>query len=99
MTLTDATAAPASTIERAARSVPGVQGVHNIRTRGGEGLTWVDLHIQVAPQMRVDRAHDIASEVAASVEGAIGEPSDVTVHIEPADEEHLKPERGYQPGS
>ncbi|MBX6343001.1 MAG: cation diffusion facilitator family transporter, partial [Thermomicrobiaceae bacterium] len=99
LSLTDTAVAEPADIARAARSVPGVEGVHNIRTRGADGLVWVDLHIQVDPNLRVDRAHDIASDVAARVEEEIGEPSDVTVHVEPARPEHLRPERGYRPQS
>lgn len=97
LTLSDVAAAPASEIERAARSILGVEGVHNIRTRDGEGVIWVDLHIQVDPELRVDRAHDIASAVAARVEQELNAPADVTVHVEPADTMHLRPERGHNP--
>jgi cation diffusion facilitator family transporter len=97
LSLSDVAVHSADDIGRAARDVAGVQGVHNIRTRGGEGITWVDLHIQVDASMAVDDAHQISSRVAASVENEIGEPADVTVHIEPATDEHLRPERNYQP--
>jgi cation diffusion facilitator family transporter len=99
LVLTDATAVQHERIERAVRGVAGVRGAHNIRSRGGEGNVWVDLHIQVDPSMPVDRAHEIASEVAERVEAEIGDPADVTVHVEPADERHLREERGYLPGS
>lgn len=97
LTLSDVAAAPVEAIERAARTVPGVRGVHNIRTRGGEGLIWVDLHIQVDPNLRVEQAHEIASAVAARVEEELGQPADVTVQIEPATSRHLRPTRGYHP--
>jgi cation diffusion facilitator family transporter len=97
LSLSDVAVASTDLIERAARTVAGVRGIHNIRTRGGEGMNWVDLHIQVDPEMHVDQAHEIASEVAAHIEREIGETSDVTVHIEPADPSHLRPERGYNP--
>ncbi len=99
LSLSDVAVASTEEIEQAARGVPGVQGVHNIRTRGAEGLIWVDLHIQVDPEMHVDQAHDIASEVAERVEREVGQTADVTVHIEPADPVHLRPERGYRPES
>lgn len=97
LTLSDVAVVSVRRIDQAARSVPGVRGAHNIRSRGGDGLIWVDLHIQVDPNLRVDRAHDIASDVAERVEAEVGEPADVTVHIEPADPEHLRPSRGYRP--
>lgn len=95
--LSDVAIHSAEDIDRVARRVAGVEGVHNIRTRGGEGMTWVDMHIQVDPGMAVDDAHEISSSVAARVEEEVGEPADVTVHIEPATERHLRPERNYQP--
>jgi cation diffusion facilitator family transporter len=97
LSLSDVAVAPAEQIERAARGVTGVRGIHNIRTRGGEGIIWVDLHIQVDPEMHVEQAHEIASAVAARIEQEIGATSDVTVHIEPADPTHLGPDRGYNP--
>ncbi len=97
LSLSDVAVASTQSIEEAARSVVGVRGVHNIRTRGAEGMIWVDLHIQVDPDMHVDEAHEIASQVAERVERQIGLTSDVTVHIEPADALHLRPERNYRP--
>ncbi len=97
LALSDAALASIPDIEAAARAAPGVRGVHNVRTRGGEGQTWVDLHIQVAAQLPVERAHAIASDVAARVEERIGEPADVTVHVEPDSPEHLRAARGYTP--
>ncbi|HYI16756.1 MAG TPA: cation diffusion facilitator family transporter [Thermomicrobiales bacterium] len=97
LVLTDAVVAEAGEIADVVRSVPGVQGTHNIRTRGAEGYVWVDLHVQVDPGLPVTDAHDIASAVARRIEDQIGDPADVTVHIEPADERHLRSERGHDP--
>ena len=97
LVLTDAVAAEADVIADVVRSVPGVRGTHNIRTRGAEGYVWVDLHVQVDPGLPVTDAHDIASAVARRIEDQIGDPADVTVHIEPADEQHLRAERGHDP--
>lgn len=96
LTLSDTAVVPVEVIERAVLEVSGVQGVHNVRTRGGDGLVWVDLHIQVDPDLSVRAAHDIASTVARVVEEAIGQPADVTVHVEPALPEHLRATRGYR---
>jgi divalent metal cation (Fe/Co/Zn/Cd) transporter len=41
-------------------------------------------------------AHEIASEVARTVEQTIGQAADVTVHVEPALPEHLRVTRGYR---
>lgn len=95
LSLSDVAVREPGDIEQVVLSVPGVQGTHNIRSRGTDGRVWVDLHIQVDPDMNVDRAHDIASNVARRVEDEFDRPADVTVHIEPADEHHLSSERGY----
>lgn len=97
LVLTDAVAAEADQIADVVRSVPGVRGTHNIRTRGAEGYVWVDLHIQVDPRLPVTDAHDIASAVAQRVEDELGSLADVTIHIEPADERHLRGQRGHDP--
>ncbi len=95
--LSDAAAAVPEQIAATVLAIPGVRGTHNIRSRGGEGWTWVDLHIQVDPAMTVDASHAIASVVARRVEEELGQPADVTVHVEPADEVHLGEERGHDP--
>lgn len=97
LVLSDAAVEEPEAIARVVRGVPGVEGTHNIRSRGGEGRVWIDLHIQVDSGLPVTRAHDIASEVARVVEDKIGDPADVTVHIEPADGSHLRERRGYDP--
>lgn len=97
LTLSDVAVVSADDVDQAARDVPGVRGVHNIRSRGGEGAVWIDMHIQVDPSLSVDRAHEIASAVAEQVEQKVGRPADVTVHVEPAHPEHLRSQRGHHP--
>lgn len=95
LSLSDVAVRDSGEIEQVVLGVPGVKGTHNIRSRGAEGRVWVDLHIQVDPQLNVDRAHDIASDVARRVEDELSRPADVTVHVEPADEHHLRGRRGH----
>lgn len=97
LSLSDVAVREPAEIKRVVLATPGVRGAHNIRSRGAEGRVWVDLHIQVDPEMNVDRAHDIASDVARRVEDEFSRPADVTVHVEPADEHHLRGQRGYTP--
>lgn len=98
LVLTDATTIDTGRIEQVVLAVDGVRGTHNIRSRTGEGQVWVDLHIQVDPTLDVERAHGIASRVAAQVEAELDDPADVTVHVEPANARHLRDVRGYDPG-
>lgn len=80
-------------IERLAMGVEGVEGCHRIRSRGPEDDIHVDLHIHVAPEMPVDRAHAIAHEVQKRVVREIPGVQDVVVHVEPRGpkpEEHMQ---------
>jgi cation diffusion facilitator family transporter len=94
--LSDSAVENADRIRAAAVAVEGVQGAHAIRSRGGGSRYWVDLHIQVDPQLTVDTGHEIASEVAQAVEIRLGRPADVTVHVEPATDHHLNDIRDYE---
>jgi len=70
-------------IERLVMGVEGVESCHRIRSRGPEDDIHVDLHIHVAPETPVDRAHAIAHEVQEKVEKKISGVQDVVVHVEP----------------
>lgn len=96
LTLTDTAVETPAEIREAVLAVDGVRGAHAIRSRGGEGLVWVDLHIQVDPSLSVEEGHEIASQVAETVEDQFGRPADVTVHVEPATSHHLQQTRRYE---
>jgi cation diffusion facilitator family transporter len=96
LTLSDSAIEDAARIRQVALAVPGVKGVHAVRSRGDGALAWVDLHIQVDPGLSVASGHEIASEVAEAVEERLGRPVDVTVHVEPATDYHLGNVRDYE---
>lgn len=66
-------------------TVKGVKECHKIRTRGRPDDIWIDLHVQVDPDMHIDHAHKICYEVEEVIKKKIPEASDVLVHIEPRD--------------
>ncbi|MGB5932494.1 MAG: cation-efflux pump [Anaerolineae bacterium] len=70
-------------IERLVMGVEGVESCHRIRSRGPEDDIHIDLHIHVAPETLVDRAHAIAHEVQQKVVKEIPGAQDVVVHVEP----------------
>lgn len=83
--LMDAKADPA--VERQVRALGmAVDGVGNIEKclirKAGHHL-FVDIHVQVDPQMTVVRAHDIAHQVKDDIKAAMPQVRDVLVHIEP----------------
>ena len=44
---------------------------------------YVDMHVEVDPQMTVSRSHEIAHDVKDKIRGAMPAVSDVLVHVEP----------------
>jgi cation diffusion facilitator family transporter len=64
--------------------VPGVLSCRDVRSRGMEGTVYVDLKIEVAPEMSTARAHELADAVEAELQRAFPEIIDVVVHVEPA---------------
>jgi cation diffusion facilitator family transporter len=75
-------------IEQAIAQHPQVYGWHKLRTRRmGRGIC-VDLHIQVNSDHSVQEAHMIATAVEAEIQKACRRPVNITIHIEPWDEEN-----------
>jgi divalent metal cation (Fe/Co/Zn/Cd) transporter len=79
-TLTDRVRAMAATTE-------GVAAIEKCLIRKMGGRYFVDMHVEVDPQMTVVRAHEIAHEVKDRVREKLPQIQDVLVHIEPAGHE------------
>lgn len=84
-TLSDRARIPEGDLRAAALAVPGVRGVHRIRTRGTEGEVYADLHVLVDLSMTVADAHRLADEVEADIKERFANVIEVLVHIEPND--------------
>jgi len=48
-----------------------------------DAVPHVVLHVQVNPEMHVDRAHDISYRIEEAIKSGISGVTDVVVHIEP----------------
>lgn len=70
-------------IEAIVMSVKGVKSCHKIRTRGREDDIHVDLHVQVNPDMHVDKAHKVCYQIEGAIRDRIQGVTDVVVHVEP----------------
>jgi hypothetical protein len=68
-------------------SNPGVRSVHMLRTRKSAGDAFVDVHIQVDPRVSVSEGHQIGENVRYELIQRLDAVSDVTVHIDPEDDE------------
>ena len=75
-------------------AVDGVADLHLLRTRQMAGNAFVDVHIILSdPRVSVSEGHQISEVVRARLLRQITEVEDVTVHIDPEDDEHAAPSR------
>jgi cation diffusion facilitator family transporter len=68
-------------------SVGGVRDVHMLRTRRLGGYASADVHVLVDPRVSVSEGHMISVLVERRLKHRIDELTDVTVHIDPEDDE------------
>ncbi|MEA3538824.1 MAG: cation diffusion facilitator family transporter [Pseudomonadota bacterium] len=64
-------------------AVPGVEGIHELKTRHAGHTDFIQFHIWVDPQITVLAAHDIVDVVEAAVLQAFPG-SDILVHVDPS---------------
>lgn len=91
--LTDAGVAAdiVSKMESLIINCPGVVALHQLRTRSMGGAIFVDVHIIVGENLSVSEGHHIAEKVANTLRRAIDLISDVTLHVDPEDDEVCNP--------
>lgn len=77
-------------IEQAIMDVHGVTQLHMLRTRRMGHNALVDVHILVPPRLSVSEGHQISEAVETSLIDNFDEINDVTVHIDPEDDEHTE---------
>lgn len=75
------------------KHVPGVEALHQLRTRSMGGHILVDVHIIVSPRISVSEGHHIGQQVHFNLRDKIKSVNDVTVHIDPEDDEVNTPSR------
>ena len=68
-----------------AGQVSGVRGVEKVFARKAGRRYWLDMHIEVDPDLTVREAHEIAHAAKDRIRGEFAQVADVLVHIEPAD--------------
>jgi cation diffusion facilitator family transporter len=88
------TALEADEVQRIRNSiltVDGVRTLHMLRTRRSGGAAFVDVHILVDPQVSVSEGHQIGERVRKRLLADASNVSDVTVHIDPEDDERNSP--------
>lgn len=83
MVLTDGAFLNVHTIKDLALKENGVIGCHHIRTRGTPENAYVDLHIQVPPEMTTIEAHRLAHNIENRIKNEFPGIVEVLVHTEP----------------
>jgi cation diffusion facilitator family transporter len=78
-------------IEKIIKSTDGVLKVHQLRTRLMGSDIFVDVHVQVNPMISVSEGHFIAQHVHLRLMKTLSNIKDVTVHIDPEDDEITSP--------
>ena len=66
-----------------ASSVPGVNDIHELKTRRNGMSFIIDAHVVVDPDMSVVEAHDIATNVEEALRSRFGNETQTSIHIEP----------------
>lgn len=78
-------------IELIIQGIEGVQKIHQLRTRMMGGDIYIDVHIMVSPTISVSEGHFIAQHVHIALVNQIERVKDVTVHVDPEDDETTEP--------
>jgi cation diffusion facilitator family transporter len=84
-------AARLEAIRTTIRSVGGVRDIHMLRTRRHGGHASADVHVLVDPTVSVSEGHMISLLVEQRLKREIDEITDVTVHIDPEDDDKVAP--------
>ena len=94
-TLSDERRLPPLLVEHVAAAVPGVIEAHNVRSRGPQDDIFVDLHVLVNPDTRLQDAHAIGHRVEGRLRDEFPGVTDVVVHVEPGLESERAKERKH----
>jgi cation diffusion facilitator family transporter len=81
--LSDSVVIDADDLRRVVLSVPQVLGCHHIRTRGPADHVFLDLHVWMRPEMRLDAAHETSHVVKDLLMARYPQIADAVIHIEP----------------
>lgn len=69
-------------IEQLAISVPGVNGVHDLRTRQSGQMKFIQLHLELDDQLPLVYAHALADQAEAAIRQMFPQ-ADIIIHMDP----------------
>ncbi len=70
-------------VSKVCAGIPDVLEVHAVRSRGMEGAVYVDLKVDVAAELSIERAHAASDAVELAIARSFPQVVDVVVHVEP----------------
>lgn len=73
----------AASARRIALTIPGIRGVEKVFSRKLGVEYWVDMHIEVDPDMPVRQAHGLGHEVEDAIRAQLANVRRVSTHVEP----------------
>ena len=85
-------------IEMYVRSRGDILGYHDLRTRKAGGWRFVEIHLELPPEMTVRDSHAIAHSVSLEIQERLPSTS-VMVHVDPSDEDPPSSRRGRSSAS
>lgn len=81
-------------VSRLIDRVDGVRSIHMLRTRKTGHMSAADVHVLVNPRLTVSEGHMVAVAVEEKLKNNIDHMSDITVHIDPENDEEAPPCEG-----
>jgi cation diffusion facilitator family transporter len=78
-------------IKQFIQEIPGVEAIHQLRTRSIAGSIFCDVHVLVDSSLSVSEGHYISQEVESRLTGKFPDIADVIVHIDTEDDELTNP--------
>jgi len=81
--LTDSAVADVRHITEIVKTFEEVNEVHKIRSRGTANCTYIDMHVQVCPDMTVEECHRLIHEIEIRIRERFNPNAQTIIHIEP----------------
>ncbi|HHX60810.1 MAG TPA: cation transporter [Epulopiscium sp.] len=82
-TLTDSAVLSTKEIYEVTMSCKEVKACHKIRNRGRQDEIYIDLHVQVNPEMKVSEAHALQHKIEQLLKLKFGNQTSAIIHVEP----------------
>lgn len=78
-------------IANIALGVENVKGVHKVRSRSAGPQCFIELHVQMNPELSVEASHACTHRIIAAIREQLGQEAQVIIHTEPYRQEAKQP--------